>query len=130
MLKPSSRLIVSVEHPFAINLMHGKAGRKADYFATSNRTEEWAMGCQTALMSFWDRPLHAMTDAFTAAGFQIAVISEPEPAPAARELFPDELAARPRFLCFLFFVRRPDNRRAAARRFLMSPARQLARRRR
>ena len=37
-------------------------------------------------------------------GFQVAVISEPEPAPAARELFPDELAAMPRFLCFLFFV--------------------------
>ena len=50
------------------------------------------------------RPLHAMTDAFTAAGFRVAVISEPEPAPAARELFPDEIAAMPRFLCFLFFV--------------------------
>jgi hypothetical protein len=24
--------------------------------------------------------------------------------PAARELFPDEFAAKPRFLCFLFFV--------------------------
>jgi hypothetical protein len=44
-----------------------------------------------------------MTDAFTAAGFRIAVISEPEPVPAALELFPD-LAAKPRFLCFLFFV--------------------------
>ena len=45
-----------------------------------------------------------MTDAFTAAGFRIAIISEPEPAPAARELFPDQLAAKPRFLAFLFFV--------------------------
>jgi hypothetical protein len=50
------------------------------------------------------RPLHAMTDAFTAAGFRIAVISEPQPAPAARELFPDDLATKPSFLCFLFFV--------------------------
>ncbi len=103
-LKPGGRLIVSVDHPFAINLMHREAGRKADYFATSNRTEMWTMGGQTVPMSFWNRPLHAMTDAFTAAGFRIAVISEPEPAPAARELFPDELAALPRFLCFLFFV--------------------------
>jgi hypothetical protein len=62
------------------------------------------MGGQTARMSFWDRPLHAMTDAFTAAGFRIAVISEPAPAPAAREPFPDVIAAKPRFLCFLFFV--------------------------
>jgi hypothetical protein len=49
-------------------------------------------------------PLHAMTGAFTAAGFRMTVISEPEPAPAARELFPDQLAATPQFLAFLFFV--------------------------
>ena len=62
------------------------------------------MGGQTALMSFWTRPLHAMTDAFTAAGFRIAVISEPAPAPdTPRELLPDDSADR-RFLCFLFFV--------------------------
>jgi SAM-dependent methyltransferase len=106
-LKPGGRLIVSVEHPFAINLMHREAGRKADYFATANRTEEWTMGGQPAPMSFWDRPLHAMTDAFTAAGFRIAVISEPAPAPdTPRELLPEEFAAKakPRFLCFLFFV--------------------------
>jgi SAM-dependent methyltransferase len=107
-LRPGGRLIVSVDHPFAVNLMYReggrKAGRKADYFATCNRTEEWTMGGQTALMSFWDRPLHAMTDAFTAAGFRIAVISEPEPAPGARELFPDVLSTKPRLLCFLFFV--------------------------
>jgi len=29
---------------------------------------------------------------------------EPAPAPTARELFPDVIAAKPRFLCFLFFV--------------------------
>ena len=103
-LKPGGRLIVSVDHPFAISLMHREADRKADYFATSNWTEEWTMGGQTVPMSFWQRPLHAMTDAFTAAGFRVAVISEPAPAPAARELFPDDIAAKPRFLCFLFFV--------------------------
>jgi SAM-dependent methyltransferase len=103
-LTPGGRLIVSVDHPFAVSLMHREAGRKADYFATSNWTAEWTMGGQTALMSFWHRPLHAMTDAFTAAGFRVAVVSEPEPAPAARELFPDDIATKPRFLCFLFFV--------------------------
>jgi hypothetical protein len=103
-LKPGGRLIASVDHPFAISLMHREAGRTVDYFATSNWTEQWTMGGQTALISLWHRPLHAMTDAFTAAGFRIAVISEPAPAPAARELFPDDLAAKPRFLCFLFFV--------------------------
>jgi hypothetical protein len=62
------------------------------------------MGGQTAVMSFWHRPLHAMTDAFTAAGFRIAVISEPPPAPGARELFPDVLVDKQAFLCFIFFV--------------------------
>jgi len=103
-LKPGGRVLVSVEHPFAINLMHRESGRKADYFATTNRTEEYTFNGQTALLSLWDRPLHAMTGAFTAAGFRMTVISEPEPSPTARELFPDQLAAMPRFLAFLFFV--------------------------
>jgi hypothetical protein len=61
------------------------------------------MGGQTVPMKFWTRPLHAMTDAFTAAGFRISVISEPDPVPEAHELFPG-LAEKPRFLCFLFFI--------------------------
>ena len=62
------------------------------------------MGGQTALLRFWTRPLHAMTDAFTAAGFRISVISEPRPVPAARELDPDGfrmLSANPSFLFFV-----------------------------
>ena len=48
-----------------------------------------------------------MTDAFTAAGFRITVISEPAVAPdTPRELLPGNIANRPSgaFLCFLFFV--------------------------
>ena len=88
-LTPGGRLIVSVDHPFAIHGIQRQAGRKTDYFATYNWTEEWTMGGQTAPMSFWNRPLHAMTDAFTAADFRISVISEPHPVPEARELFPE-----------------------------------------
>jgi SAM-dependent methyltransferase len=100
-LMPGGRLIASVDHPFASQM---QAGPGADYFATRKWSFEWTFGGHSALMSFWHRPLHAMTDAFTAAGFRIAVISEPSPARGARELFPAELEARPRFLCFLFFV--------------------------
>jgi SAM-dependent methyltransferase len=103
-LTPGGRLIVAVDHPFAIYAIHREAGRKTDYFATYNWTEEWSMGDQSALMSFWHRPLHAMTDAFTAAGFRIAVVSEPPPAPAARELLSGDLGDKSAFLCFLFFV--------------------------
>jgi SAM-dependent methyltransferase len=93
-LKPGGRLIVSVDHPFAIVGLQRQEGRKVDYFATYNWTEDWIMGGQTVPVSFWNRPLHAMTDAFTAAGFRISVISEPDPVPEARELFP-ELAEKP-----------------------------------
>jgi SAM-dependent methyltransferase len=103
-LAPGGRLIVAVDHPF---VSHHIAEPGADYFAVRSRSEEWTFDGHSTLMTFWHRPLHAMTDAFTAAGFRIAVISEPSPAPGARELFPDDIPAnRPSgaFLCFLFFV--------------------------
>lgn len=105
-LTPGGRLIVSVDHPSAIYLMDRMAGGKTSYFETRQRTEEWTMGGQTAQLTFWDRPLHAMTDAFTAAGFRIDVISEPPPAAAAYDLFPDEFRGltSTSFLSFLFFV--------------------------
>lgn len=105
-LRPGGRLLASVDHPFVIPLMRAMAGEKPSYFGTRHRTEEWTMGGQSARMSFWDRPLHAMTEAFTAAGFRISVISEPPAVPEARDLFPEEFRERTgtRFLSFLFFV--------------------------
>jgi ubiquinone/menaquinone biosynthesis C-methylase UbiE len=105
-LTPGGRLILSVDHPSAIFLMDRLAGGKTSYFQTRPRTEEWTMGGQTAQLTFWDRPLHAMTDAFTAAGFRIDVISEPPPVAAAYELFPDDFRGLTgtSFLSFLFFV--------------------------
>jgi SAM-dependent methyltransferase len=100
-LKPGGRLIVAVDHPIIRKLVEPDS----DYFATSRWSEDWTFGEQTAPMAFWHRPLHAMTDAFTAAGFRIGTISEPPPAPEAHRLFPDEIkSAESSFLCFLFFV--------------------------
>jgi ubiquinone/menaquinone biosynthesis C-methylase UbiE len=105
-LTPGGRLIVVVDHPFINKLMNPES----DYFAVSKRSEEWTFGGHSAPMLFWHRPLHAMAAAFTEAGFRIAVISEPPPAPGARERFPEELAevfedpSKTAFLCFLFFV--------------------------
>jgi SAM-dependent methyltransferase len=99
-LRHGGRLIVAVDHPIVCKLINPDA----DYFATRQWSFEWTLGGQSVLMSLWHRPLHAMSDAFTKAGFRISVISEPPPAPGARELFPAELEAKPRFLCFLFFV--------------------------
>nr|WP_211212710.1 class I SAM-dependent methyltransferase [Nonomuraea coxensis] len=105
-LRPGGRLLVSVDHPFAITLVQYAAGEKPRYFETRNRIEEWHMGGQTARLSFWDRPLHAMTAAFTEAGFRIGVISEPPAVPEAREVFPEQFRERTglSFLSFLFFV--------------------------
>ena len=104
-LKPGGRLIVSVDHPFAENLWHREAGLKPDYFATYNYVVEWTAGGQSAALRFWTRPLHAMTDAFTAAGFRITAISEPPVAPdTPRELLPPNVADRQWIPCFLFFV--------------------------
>lgn len=105
-LVPGGRLIVVIDHPFIYKLMHPKA----DYFAVTPRPEEWTFGGHSAQMVFWHRPLHVMTSAFTEAGFRIAVVSEPPPAPGARERFPEEFAeiskdpSRSAFLNMLFFV--------------------------
>ncbi|MER5261722.1 class I SAM-dependent methyltransferase [Actinosynnema sp. NPDC002837] len=101
-LEPGGRLVVVVNHPLLVKLVDPAA----DYFATSKWSSEHSFNGQPAVLTYWHRPLHAMTDAFTAAGFRTAVISEPHPAPEARELFPDELAKFPSgaFLSFLFFV--------------------------
>jgi SAM-dependent methyltransferase len=108
-LKPGGRVIVSVNHPFSENLWHREAGLAPDYFATYNYTVEWTAGGQSAVLRFWTRPLHAMTDAFTAAGFRITVISEPAVAPdTPSDLLPADISDARRFLCFLFFVLQAD----------------------
>ncbi|MER5343009.1 class I SAM-dependent methyltransferase [Streptomyces mirabilis] len=99
-LKPGGRLIASVDHPFVAYTFQEP---RPDYSATTSYID-WTLNGQSVPMRFWRKPLHAMTDAFTTAGFRLAVISEPQPDPAARELFPDDfhdLSTKP---CFLFFV--------------------------
>ena len=105
-LRSGGRLIVVVDHPLINLLVHPES----DYFAVSKRTQEWTFGGLTAPMVFWHRPLHAMASSFTEAGFRIAVISEPPPAPGARERFPEEFAkifkdpSNTAFLNMIFFV--------------------------
>lgn len=86
-LRSGGRLIVSVNHPFVTYAM---ANPRPDYHSVTSWEEEWTIRGHTARMRLWRRPLHAMTGAFTAAGFRIAAISEPKPDPAARELYPGE----------------------------------------
>jgi SAM-dependent methyltransferase len=100
-LRPGGRLIASVDHPF---VAYTFSDPRPDYFATTGYTFDWTLDGRSVPIRLWRKPLHAMTDAFTTAGFRLSLISEPQPDPAARELFPDgfhDLSTRP---CFLFFV--------------------------
>lgn len=100
-LKPGGRLIVSVEHPIIAYMIQDPL---PNYLATNSYSFDWTFDGKAAPMTFWRRPLHAMTDAFTAAGFCLSLISEPQPHPAARDLFPDEFEAMQTQPNILFFV--------------------------
>lgn len=100
-LEPGGRLIVSVNHPAAYAIVYPEA----DYFALTQYSEDYTFDGQDAVLTFWHRPLHAMTEAFTGAGFRIASVSEPPPAPdTPAEVLPPGLEAGRSFMCFLFFV--------------------------
>jgi SAM-dependent methyltransferase len=67
-LAPGGRLIVAVNHP----LVNKLADPDADYFATRKFSYEHTFSGQNAVLTYWHRPLHAMTGAFTEAGFRLA----------------------------------------------------------
>jgi ubiquinone/menaquinone biosynthesis C-methylase UbiE len=105
-LKPGGRLIASVNHPIA---GHPLVRPGADYWSTYLWSEELTTSSgQSYVLANWHRPLPAMISAFTKAGFQVAAIDEPLPAPGTpRELLPGFLQDKPPgsgFLCFMFFV--------------------------
>ncbi|MEV0415511.1 class I SAM-dependent methyltransferase [Streptomyces sp. NPDC050448] len=100
-LRPGGRLIASVDHPFVAYTFQDP---RPDYFATTSYTFDWTFNGQSAPMRFWRKPLHAMTDAFFTAGFRLSLISEPQPDPAVRELFPDGFHDLSTKTTFLFFV--------------------------
>ncbi|POX55135.1 SAM-dependent methyltransferase [Streptomyces sp. Ru71] len=100
-LRPGGRLIASVDHPVVAYTIQDP---RPDYFATTSYTFHWTFDGRPVPMRFWRKPLHAMVDAFTTAGFRLAALSEPQPDPAARELFPDgfqDLSTKPNFLFFV-----------------------------
>ncbi|WP_044439132.1 class I SAM-dependent methyltransferase [Agreia bicolorata] len=100
-LRPGGRLIASVDHPFVAYTFRQPW---PDYFTPDTYTFTWTIGEHSAPMKFWRKSLGAMTEAFTDAGFRLSVISEPQPDPASRELFPDDFERQATTPGFLFFV--------------------------
>lgn len=101
-LKPGGRLILSVNHP----IMYPWLNPDGYYFDVADFSYEAEHAGQTITYTNWHRPLQAMTDAFTEAGFRISVISEPPVAPdTPSELLPqDSKHPATRFISFIFFV--------------------------
>ncbi|GAA1034625.1 class I SAM-dependent methyltransferase [Virgisporangium ochraceum] len=101
-LRPGGRLLLSVNHPTVYKVFYPDA----NYFEVTRFSEEYTLGDGTSMeLTYWHRPLHAMSDAFREAGLRISVISEPPFSPdTPRELVPSHLGDRTAFLSFLFFV--------------------------
>jgi ubiquinone/menaquinone biosynthesis C-methylase UbiE len=100
-LNAGGRLILSVNHP----MLHKLMNRGADYFAVEAFSYDVEHAGRTVVYTNWHRPLQAMSDAFTAAGFRISAISEPPVDPETpTELLPQDLKNPTRFVSFIFFV--------------------------
>ncbi|WP_411733667.1 class I SAM-dependent methyltransferase [Paeniglutamicibacter sp.] len=102
-LRPGGRVIMSVNHPILYPWTHPGT----DYFKPAKYSDDHTFNGQPATLTYWHRPLHAMTDAFNKAGFQIEVVSEPPySTDAPSEIIPPQFKDRESFLSFIFFVLR------------------------
>ncbi|WP_271985246.1 class I SAM-dependent methyltransferase [Pseudoclavibacter terrae] len=100
-LKPGGRLTISVHHPFVYRLMFPER----NYFATEAWTSTSNFNGTEVELTYWHRPLHAMTDAFAEAGFRVATVAEPPfAADTPPDLIPPHLVDRTAFLSFIFFA--------------------------
>ncbi|KAB2809416.1 methyltransferase domain-containing protein [Pimelobacter simplex] len=104
-LRPGGRLMVSVNHP----ILYPTLNPDGYYFDVVEFSYDAEHAGHTVTYTNWHRPLQAMTDAFAAADFRVAAISEPPiAADTPTALLPPELGQRRRFLSFLFFVLEAD----------------------
>jgi len=76
-LAPGGTVVFSTHHP----AMNWQLHSPEDYFAIMQVTETWHKGGQPFDVTFWRRPLTAMTAAITSAGFVIDQLVEPAPLP-------------------------------------------------
>ena len=79
-LTPSGSVVFSTHHPSMDWNLHSPE----DYFAIKQVTETWTKGSGEFDVTFWRRPLTAMTESIASAGFVIERLVEPGPVPALR----------------------------------------------
>jgi SAM-dependent methyltransferase len=98
-LAPGGAVVFSTHHPAMDWQLHSPA----DYFAVKQVTETWTKDGASFDVTFWRRPLSAITEAISRAGFVIDELAEPAPAAELRQRDPksdDRIRTSP---CFLFF---------------------------
>jgi SAM-dependent methyltransferase len=98
-LKPDGAVVFSTHHP----TLDWQGHSPDDYFALKQVTEVWTKGAREFEVTFWRRPLTAMTAAIASAGFVIERLTEPEALPELRDRDPrawEMIRRAPRFLFF------------------------------
>jgi SAM-dependent methyltransferase len=106
-LTPAGAVVFSTHHP----TMDWQLYWPEDYFAIRQVTDTWETESGEFDVTFWRRPLTAMTEAIAAAGFVIERLIEPEPAAGLAELDPradHAIRTQPRFLFFRLRPERPE----------------------
>ncbi len=97
-LVPGGLVVFSTHHP-TMDWKHNPD----NYFAVKKVTERWHKSGNHYDVTFWRRPLTAMTEVIATAGFVIEQLVEPAPLPQLQDADPavfQQLATEPRFLFF------------------------------
>lgn len=102
-LVPDGYLVFSTHHP-AWDWQNHSA---EDYFAIKQVSETWMRGGEPFEVTFWRRPLRAMTEAISSVGFFIDELIEPDPLPEIAEFDPEAYLAVKTQPFFIFFRLRP-----------------------
>ena len=106
-LAPRGAVVFSTHHPAMDWQLHSPE----DYFAVKQVTEAWTRDGESFDVTFWRRPLTAMTEAISGAGFVIDQLAEPEPTAELRQRDRknyDKIRMSPRFLFFRLVKRMPN----------------------
>ncbi len=98
-LTPDGVVVFSTHHPSMDWRLHSPD----DYFAVKQVTEIWSKGSGNFEVTFWRRPLTAMTEAIASTGFVIERLVEPDPSPELEDRDPDAYEVMRTTPSFLFF---------------------------